>query len=90
MPVQYRVSRKDLQKGTVDELREHPWASETRARRIARDHIQRYGPGYYAAEPITKQAIKSLNKGMNVKPIRKRPVRRYNPLTDGLPDRRLF
>jgi len=71
----YRVKREDLQKGAKIEGKEHQWASETRARRIARDHLQKYGPGYYRAEPVTERVVENINHRMHVKPIRKkRPV----------------
>ena len=79
----YTVRRKILQAGAKIEQREHPWASEMRARRIARDHIQKYGPGYYASEKITERIIEATTKKMGAKPIkRRRPIRRFNPLTD--------
>lgn len=74
MPPRYRVSRADLQKGAKTEQQEHPWASETRARRIARDHLQKYGPGYYRAEPASEKIVQNVNKRMHAKPIRKKGV----------------
>jgi hypothetical protein len=68
----YRVKREDLQKGAKAESKEHPWASETRARRIARDHLQKYGPGYYRAEPVNERVVSNINHKMHAKPIRKK------------------
>lgn len=67
----YRVNQKDLQQGAKTEQQEHKWASDTRARRIARDHLQRYGPGYYRAEPVSEKMVQNINKKMHAKPIRK-------------------
>jgi hypothetical protein len=61
MPPRYTVHIKDLQKGAKQEQKEHPGASETRARRIARDHIQHYGPGYYRAEPVAERIVQNIN-----------------------------
>jgi hypothetical protein len=79
----YRVSRKDLDKGAKIEQREHPWASPTRARRIARDHLRSMGPGAYRAEPIVERVVQNVNKKLHAHPIRRRiPPRPFNPLTD--------
>ena len=71
MAVKYRVNQKDLQKGAKIEQKEHGWASDTRARRIARDHLQKYGPGYYRAEPVSEKMVQNINKRMRAKPIRR-------------------
>lgn len=79
----YRVSRKDLEKGARIEQKEHPWASPTRARRITRDHLQKYGPGYYKAEPVTERIVQNVNKKLHARPMKRRRVPRpFNPLTD--------
>ena len=79
----YTVHTKDLKKGAKMEAKEHPWASPTRARRIARDHLQREGPGYYRAEPVNDQFVKQINKRMGVKRVRRRkPPAPFNPLVD--------
>jgi hypothetical protein len=79
----YRVSRKDLKKGTQIEQGEHQWASERTARRIARNHLQQHGPGYYRGERVTDEVIKSFNRKLNARPIRKRRAPRpFNPLYD--------
>ena len=72
MPAKYRVTREDLKRGAKIEGKEHPWASETRTRRIARDHLQKYGPGYYRAEDFNERVVTNINKKMGAKPIRKR------------------
>ena len=83
MPPRYRVSRKDLDKGAKVEQKEHPWASPTRARKIARDHLQQHGPGAYRAEPIVDRVVQNVNKKLHVHPIKRRiPPRPFNPLTD--------
>ena len=83
MPPRYTVHSKDLQKGTKQEMKEHPWASETRARRIARDHLQAQGPGYYRGEPVAEKIVQNINRKMGVKPIRRRKAPRpFNPLVD--------
>jgi hypothetical protein len=76
----YRVNQKDLQKGARTEQQEHKWASEQRARRIARDHLQKYGPGYYRAEPVNEKIVQNVNKRMGARPIR-RPQPRPQPVT---------
>ena len=79
----YIVHQKDLQKGAKIEQKEHPWASPTRARRIARDHLQSKGPAAYRVEPIIDRIEKNVNKRMGAKPIRRRVAPRpFNPLTD--------
>lgn len=82
----YRVSRKDLAKGTKIESKEHPGFSDRAHRKIARQHIQRYGPGYYAAEPVTEKIVESKTKQMGAKPMKRKPRQRpYNPLGGGVP-----
>ena len=79
----YRVPTKLLKKGTAIEAREHPQFSERTQRTIARQHIQKYGPGYYVAEPMCEKIIKNVDKKMGAKPIRRRVAPRpFNPLTD--------
>jgi hypothetical protein len=79
MPPKYTVRRKDLMTGAKIEAKEHPWASPTRARRIARDHLQAEGPGYYRAEPVNEKIIRNINRKMRAKPIRRKPMPRPNP-----------
>ncbi|MCK9593764.1 MAG: hypothetical protein M0Q91_17325 [Methanoregula sp.] len=82
----YRVSTRDLNRGTKIERKEHPSLSDRNVRRVARDHLEREGPGYYAVEKVTEKIIESKTKQMGAKPKR-RPRREppYNPMTDGLP-----
>jgi hypothetical protein len=83
MPPRYRVSRKDLQKGAKIEQKEHPWASPTRARRIAKDHLSSKGPAAYRAEPVIDRVVQNVNRRIGAKPMRrKRFLRVFNPLTD--------
>ena len=83
MPPRYTVRAKDLQKGAAQEAKEHPWASPARARRIARDHLQTYGPGAYRAEPVVERVIQNTTKRMGARPIRRKPrPRPLNPLID--------
>ena len=83
----YRVHKRDLDRGQKIEMKEHPQFSPRTNRSVARNHLQRYGPGYYAAEPIMEKIIESKNKQLGATPIKKRPRQKpYNPLTDGLPD----
>lgn len=82
----YRVSRQDLARGEKIERKEHPKLSDRNVRYVARSHIEKYGPGYYAAEPITEKIIAAKTKQMGAKPHRKKRVPPpYNPMTDGLP-----
>jgi hypothetical protein len=82
----YRVSRQDLAKGTKIEAKEHPSLSDRNVRRVARDHLTREGPGYYAVEKVTEKIIESKTKQMGAKPHRKKRMPPpYNPMTDGLP-----
>ena len=81
----YRVSRKELEKGIKIEAREHPKLSERNVRYVARSHIEKYGPGYYEAEPVTERIVEAKTKALGAKPMRKRTVREYDPMTDGLP-----
>ena len=76
---QFRVSKRDLIVGAAMEAKEHPWASPTRARRIARDHLQTYGPGAYRAEPITEKVVQNINRKMRAKPIRRKPRPQPSP-----------
>lgn len=82
----YRVSTRDLKRGTKIEAKEHPELSERNQRHVARDHLVKYGPGYYAAEPVTEKIIAAKTKQMGAKPHRKKRMPPpYNPMTDGLP-----
>jgi hypothetical protein len=79
----YRVNQKDLQKGAKIEQKEHPWASPTRTRRIARDHLQQHGPAAYRAEPIIDRVVQNVNKRIGARPMRRKPQpRAFNPLYD--------
>jgi hypothetical protein len=80
----YVVHAKDLNRGAKDEQKEHPWASPTRARRIARDHLVQYGPGYYRGGSDTGEKFaENINKKIGAKPIRRKPAPRpFNPLYD--------
>lgn len=73
----YRVKREDLQKGAQQEAKEHPGLSERMHRRLSREHLKKYGPGYYRAEPVTERVVSNINHKMHAKPIRK--VRRTPP-----------
>ncbi len=77
----YTVHQKDLKKGAKMEAKEHPWASPTRARRIARDHLQMEGPGYYRADKVNENIIQNINRKMGARPIRRKPRPPQNPLT---------
>jgi len=80
MPPRYRVNQKDLQKGAKIEQKIHPWASDTRARRMARDNLQQH-PKYYATQPVAQAIMHREERGL--KPIRRKPQPRpFNPLTD--------
>ena len=80
----YVVHTKDLERGAKDEQKEHPWASETRARRIARDHLVKYGPGYYrGGSEVGDRVAYAIDKRIGAKPIRRKPrPRPFNPLYD--------
>ena len=67
------MHKKDLQKGAKIESKEHPTMSERLARRTARQHLERYGPGFYRAEPMTERIVQNINKRMGAKPIRRKP-----------------
>ena len=83
MQKRYIVHKRDLDKGAATEAREHPWASPRRARRIARDHLQANGPGYYRAEPVQERATKAINAKMHANPVKPRvPSRPFDPLRD--------
>lgn len=69
---QYRVKREDLKKGMKIEAKEHPSMSRRAAKRIARDHLQKYGPGYYRAEKFNERTVQNINTRMGIKPIRKK------------------
>ena len=66
----YRVNTKDLKQGTKIEAKEHPTMAESTARRTARQHLQRYGPGYYRAEKVNEKVVQNINNRMGAKPIR--------------------
>lgn len=76
----YRVAQKDLQKGAKVEQQEHRWASEQRARKIARDHLAKYGPGYYRAEKFNERVVHNVNQRMGARPMR-RPRPQPRPVT---------
>lgn len=69
--VTYRVSQKDLKQGTRVEAKEHPNFGERTQRSIARDHLKKYGPGYYRGEKFNEKVTQNINKKMGAKPIRK-------------------
>jgi hypothetical protein len=77
----FKVAKYDLILGARMEAREHPWASPTRARRIARDHLQTYGPGAYRAEPVVEKVVQNINKKMGAKPIRRKRPAPPNPFS---------
>lgn len=84
----YRVTRDDLKRGTKVEAKEHPELSERNQRRVARDHLEKYGPAYYNknVEQINEKIIERTNEKMGKKPMkRKMTPKPYNPMTDGLP-----
>lgn len=82
----YRVAKKDLQKGEKIEGKEHPTMGPRLRRRTARQHLQKYGPGYYRAEPMNEKIVENINKKMGVKPIRRKPrPKPYDPLSGGIP-----
>lgn len=81
----YRVSKRDLARGEKIERKEHPSLSDRNVRRVARDHLEREGPGYYAVEKVTEKIIESKTKQLGAKPKRRHVVKPYNPMTDGLP-----
>ena len=75
----YRVSRQVLEQGAAIEAREHPSFGPRTTRRIARDHIQTYGPAYYAAEQVTEKIVASKTREMGARPIRRKPRERDGP-----------
>lgn len=77
----YAVHKNDLKRGAKMEAKEHPWASPTRARRIARDHLSTYGPGAYRAEPVTEKIVQNINKKMGARPIRRKPRSAPSPFS---------
>jgi hypothetical protein len=85
MMPRYRVTRGDLAAGIKEEQKEHPTLSERNVRRVARDHIERYGPGYYGAEKVTEKIVEAKTKQMGAKPIVKRRRKPYDPMSDGIP-----
>lgn len=81
----YRVSRRDLERGAKIEAREHPGFSARSHRKISRQHLEKYGPGYYAAEKVTEKIIESKTKQMGAKKIVHHREKPYDPMSDGLP-----
>ena len=81
----YRVSRRDLDRGEKIEAREHPGLSPRMQRHVARDHLERYGPGYYSVEKVTEKIVESKTKQMGAKKIVHHRERPYDPMHDGLP-----
>jgi hypothetical protein len=81
----YRVSRRELEKGAKEEAKEHPTLSERMVRRVAKDHIERYGPGYYEAEKVTEKIVEAKTKQMGARKKVVHRERAYDPMHDGLP-----
>lgn len=81
----YRVSKRDLDKGVEIERREHPRLSDRNLRYVSRSHLEKYGPGYYAAEKVTEKIIESKTKQMGAKKIVHHREKPYDPMSDGLP-----
>lgn len=81
--VRFTVRRQDLNRGARIEQARHPWASDSRARKIARDNLQQQGPAYYKGQKMVKAVVQQQNKVMGVKPVRrKKAPRPFNPLYD--------
>jgi hypothetical protein len=81
MVAKYTVHLKDLKKSTKQEMKEHPWASERTAKRIARDHLSREGPGYPRADKVNDKIVQNINRKMGARPIRRKRPAPPNPLT---------
>ena len=69
----FTVRTKDLRQGAKVEAQEHPTVSDRLARKIARDHLQKYGPGYYRAEKVNEKVVQNINRRMQARPIRRKP-----------------
>jgi hypothetical protein len=78
----FRVSRDDLNHGASIEAKEHPSFGERSTRRIARDHIEQYGPGYYRTEGMHEKMIEQVNARMHAKPMRKKRPEPAGPFFD--------
>ena len=76
-PRRYRVPRKVLDRGARIEAQEHPGFGPRTTTRIARQHIQRYGPGIYSpeAEKAQERMADIQNKKMHAHPIN--PAHRF-------------
>jgi hypothetical protein len=81
----YRVSRQELAKGERQERKEHPSLSDRMVRRISRDHLEKYGSGFYEAEEVTEKIVASKTKQLGQKKKVVHRERPYDPMTDGLP-----
>lgn len=78
----YRVPRAVLARGARIEAEEHPGFSQRSTRKIARQHIQKYGPGMYteATEKYHDRFIAIQNKRLGIRPIqRQRMPTRQSP-----------
>ena len=72
MAGRFRVRRADVIAGGKIEAKEHPRFSQRTANGIARDHLEKYGPGYYRAEKFNEKTVENINKRMKAKPIRRK------------------
>lgn len=78
----FRVSREDLNHGTKIEAKEHPSFGPRTHRHIARDHIEKYGPGYYRTEGMHEKMIEQVNTRMHAKPMKRRSPEPAGPFFD--------
>jgi hypothetical protein len=69
---QYRVRRADVDASAKLEAKEHPEFSDRTHRRLASDHLRRYGPSAYRAEPMTEKIVENMNHRMGAKPIKRK------------------
>lgn len=73
-----RVKATDISRGAMVEKAEHPWATKTVARQIAKDHLKE-NPGYYgrSGEQTGERTVVILNQNVKAVPPhkRKKPVK---------------
>lgn len=87
-PRRYTVHRKDLDRGTEIESKEHPGFGERTHRKIARQHLEKYGPGYYSetAEKVHDRVVENVNHQMRARPTKRRRPEPHGPFYDPAAD----
>ena len=69
-----RIRSEDLEIGSMIEKREHPWASKSTARKIARDHLEDNPKAYSGNKTggVSENTTVVLNQNVKAVPAKKK------------------